>query len=581
MGLVFESDNDLKIEEVRGKVEEVAGKFISKWKDRNDYLSEPAVLKEALDEYEAWQRQYGYYDAEIFYLSLRTSQDQLDTKLKGRYNQILDKAKKLVNESQFFSLRVAKIPVGEQAKFLNFPGLAEYRHYLENLFKAAKYQLSEGEEKIMILKAASSHSSWTKMVSGFISSEKRKGKNFSEILAQLSSKEKPVRDEAGRAVNAILAKYVDVAEHELNAILANKKVDDELRGLPNPVSGRLLDDDIDEEVVEAMAAAVSSRFDLSERWYQLKAKLLGLPKLGYHERMASYGQMRDDYSYDEAVGLISKVFGQIDPEFGAIFDGFIAGGQVDVYPAKGKKGGAFCAAASLSLPTYILLNFTGRFDDICTLAHEAGHGINDELMKKKVNALNFDSPLSTAEVASTFMEDFVLSEAASRADEEARLAIMVKKLDDDVSTIFRQVAGYIFEKELHQNFRAAGYLSKKEIGKLFQKHMVAYMGNGVEQSKGSENWWVYWSHFRSFFYVYSYASGLLISKSLQAAVKNDKAFVGKVKEFLAAGSSESPKNIFAKLGIDITDGQFWENGLAETEKLLDETESLARKLGKI
>ena len=107
------------------------------------------------------------------------------------------------------------------------------------------------------------------------------------------------------------------------------------------------------------------------------------------------------------------------------------------------------------------------------------------------------------------------------------------------------------------------------------------MGKAVEQSEGSENWWVYWSHIRYFFYVYSYASGLLISKSLQNSVKQDPAFILKVKEFLSAGLSDSPKNIFSKLGIDITDKGFWNKGLDEIEKLLVETEMLAKKLGKM
>ena len=590
LGLIFESENDPKIVSTRQEVEEVAKAFIKKWKEREDYLSEPSVLLEALDEYEKWQSEYGYYDAEVFYFSLKTSLNQLDTDLKAKYNQILEKAKKLINESQFFSLLVAKIKAGDQAKFLEYPGLAKYKHYLESLFKSAKHQLSEAEEKIMLLKGATSHSNWTKMVSSFISKEEkkvllpdgtRKIKSFAEIMALLSSKDKPVRDEAGKAVNQILAKHVDVAEHEINSILANKKVDDELRNFAKAESARLLADDIEEEIVGMMVKSVSERFDIPARWYQLKAKLLGLPRLAYYERLAEYGQMKDDYSYDEAALMVSKVFNELDPEIGGIFDSFEKNEQIDVYPTKGKSDGAYCAAASPSLPTFILMNFTGRFNDICTLAHEAGHGVNDELMKKAQNALTFDSPLSTAEVASTFMEDFVLESVAKKADEETRLAILVKKMDDDVSTIFRQVAGFLFEKELHQKFREKGYLSKKEIGVIFQKNMVAYMGDGVEKTKGSENWWVYWSHFRRFFYVYSYASGLLISKSLQGAVKADSSFIQKVKGFLSAGSSDSPKNIFGKMNIDIEDKEFWNRGIGETEKLLEEIETLAKKLGKI
>jgi oligoendopeptidase F len=111
--------------------------------------------------------------------------------------------------------------------------------------------------------------------------------------------------------------------------------------------------------------------------------------------------------------------------------------------------------------------------------------------------------------------------------------------------------------------------------------MKAYMGNFVEQSTGSENWWIYWSHIRAPFYVYSYASGLLIAQALQSIVKKDKLAISKVKDILSAGESDSPENIFASAGIDITKKEFWLNGLNEMETLLNEAELLAKKLNKV
>jgi oligoendopeptidase F len=219
--------------------------------------------------------------------------------------------------------------------------------------------------------------------------------------------------------------------------------------------------------------------------------------------------------------------------------------------------------------------------DVLTLAHEMGHGINNELMRQRQNALNFGTPLSTAEVASTFMEDFVLEELLRGVDEETQLSIMMMKLNDDISSIFRQVAAYQFEQELHNTHRQKNYLDQTEIGQIFEKHMASYMGDAVEQSPGSQNWWVYWSHIRNFFYVYSYASGLLISKSLQAKVRQDHAFIMLVKEFLSAGLSAAPRHIFQQLDIDVSQNSFWELGLDQIQTLLDQTESLAKKLGKI
>ena len=179
------------------------------------------------------------------------------------------------------------------------------------------------------------------------------------------------------------------------------------------------------------------------------------------------------------------------------------------------------------------------------------------------------------------MEDFILQEIARGASLEQQLALNMARLNDDISTIFRQVALYRFEQHLHQLFRDKGYLSTAEIGQLFSTHMTQYMGPAVEQSVGSELWWVYISHIRSYFYVYSYASGLLISKALQHQVRQNPKRIQNVLTFLSAGTSQSPKDIFQALDIDITQPTFWQTGIDEIEALLNKCESLAQKLGKI
>ncbi len=587
---LFDNDEDPRIEKKRKVVEQKSYAFINTWKGLTDYLRDPARLKKALDEYEEWKRYYGSEGDEGYYFWLRTSQNQNDPVLKAKFNLIEQFSKKIQNDIQFFYLRIAKIPERLQKKFIQYPGLKEYRHYLDRLFAESKYLLSEPEERIMNLKSPSSYANWVKMTSSFLAKEERsvisenrqRGmKPFSEIASLMNSRQKKVRDSAAKAFNDILKKHVDVAEAEINSVFANKKVDDELRGLSRPELSRHISDDIDPEIVDTLIKTVSERFDIPSRFYALKARLLKVRKLRYHERNVEYGTISRKYSYQDSLKLIIKVFRNLDQMFARILDGFIHNGQFDVYPRKGKSGGAFCAHNVISQPTYILLNHTNRLNDVLTLAHELGHGINNELIRGKQNSLNFGTPISTAEVASTFMEDFVLQEIVRKADDELRLSIMMMRLNDEVSTIFRQVACYRFEQELHDQFRQKGYLSKEDIGRLFRKHMASYMGDSVEQSPGSENWWVYWGHIRSFFYVYSYVSGLLISKSLQNSVKEDPRFIGKVKEFLSAGLSDSPKNIFLRLGIDITDKQFWDRGLEEVENLLNETIHLAEKLGKI
>ncbi len=161
------------------------------------------------------------------------------------------------------------------------------------------------------------------------------------------------------------------------------------------------------------------------------------------------------------------------------------------------------------------------------------------------------------------------------------MEILMERLNGDISSIQRQVACYNFEKDLHTIYRSEGFLPLKRIGELFLQHMGAYMGEAVEMSSGAENWWVYWSHIRSYFYVYSYASGVMISKSLKNMVGDDLGFVQKVKKFLSMGTSVSPRESFYELGIDIADKGFWMKGLEELDSMVTEAEELARKLGRV
>lgn len=586
---LFQNDDDPNMKINRKKVAIANYNFINKWKNRTDYLKNPKILKKALDEYELLHREFGTGGGEDYYFLIKTQIDQNNTKIKARFNQIEDISLKIYNDLQFFELNLSKIPPKTRSRFLKSKELKEYEHFLERIFAWSNHLLSEKEERILNLQNVPAHQNWIDMVEGFLSKEEREilinGKktkqNFSQIMSLINSQDKKIRDTAAKALNDIFIKNIEVAEKEINSILANKKIVDELRQLPRPDSARHLSDDIDTDIVDTLINTVSNNQNLSKRYYKLKSKLLKLPKLEYHERNVEIGIVNKKYSYDDSVKLVNEVFFDLDPEYSELFTKFVENSQIDVYPKNGKRGGAACFHNLWSEPSYIFLNHTDRLVDVTTLAHEVGHGIQNEMIKTKQNSLNFGTPLSIAEVGSQFLEDFVLEELMKRSDDKERLKIQMTKLNDDISAIFRQVACYKFEQELHRTFREKGYLSYQEIGQIFQKHMFSYMGPAVEKSEGSENWWVYWSHIRTFFYVYSYASGLLISKSMQASVRKDKNFIVKVKQFQNAGTSLSPKEIFKNMGIDITQKYFWEQGIKEIQNLLTETEKLAKKLGEI
>lgn len=587
--LGFANDTDPRIAEEREAMQAAAKKFAATWGIRVSSFIDPDVLSQALDAYDQFKTTYGGGADGRYYFELRTEQDTEDPTVKAEKENSKQARIATDNIVYFFPLAISRIPRRVHQTLREHPGLAPYSHYLERRWAEKPHVLSKNVQKVVEELTPSANDDWVDLTQDALAGERRlattedgqlKMQTLPELASLLYSPDKAVRDSAVVGINRIVKKHLDKAIPEVNAILRTKRVTDKLRHYARPDAERHFNDDIDSEVVDSMLDAVASRFDIPQRYYRLKAALLGLPQLDCHDRYATYGDFHEEYSFQRSVDLVYSVFNKIDPTFGDIFAGFVTNGQIDSYPRLNKADGAFCAADRRTSPIFIFLNHTNRLSDVLTVAHEGGHGINNELMRGQ-NELNYATSTATAEVASTFFEDFVFDHLFETANDEERLTLSMMQMDNMVGSIFQQVAGYRFEKDLHAAAAEKGKLTEKEIGELYRKNMTAMIGDSVRMPKEANNWWVRWPHIRDFFYMYSYASGMLIAKSLQQSVKEDPAFIDKFKEFLAAGTSDSPKNIFSSLGVDITDPTFWEKGLSEVDRMLTQTEELARRLGKL
>jgi len=551
-------------------------KFIKKWRQDSSYLTSVTSLKTALDRYEAWAATYATSGNVDYYLSLRQSLKQNSPRISAQLNKIIFSARAIENDIQFFLLNLSKVDTNQQKKFLSSPSLKPYKNFLKNLFLAGVHTLTDDQEKIINLKSQVSYGNWVKMTSRLLSKQtaqvySAKGKlkklPFSKIYSLIDHPTPKIRQKASLAFTHILDQFADVAESELNSVLENKMIEDQLRSFSRPDSARHLSDDIDTQVVDTLIETVSKNFHLSQSYYHQKASSLGKKTLQYSERNIPVGKFNRRYPLKSAIKIVDRVLASLDPQFSAIFNTFLKDGNLDFLSKKGKTDGAFCAAGLKNATSFVLLNHNGKLRDMTTIAHEMGHAINNELTRLNQNALNFDTTLATAEVASTFFEDFVLRDISQHLTKSQQTSLLYSTLDDQIATVFRQTALYNFETDLHSLFRQKGYLSKKTIGDLFTKHMKSYLGDAVSMT-GFQNWWVYWSHIRRPFYVYSYVSGLLISKYLQFKVIKNPKYINKIKKFLSSGTSLSPQKIFTNLGIDISQPIFWQIGIDQfTNKL--------------
>jgi oligoendopeptidase F len=297
-------------------------------------------------------------------------------------------------------------------------------------------------------------------------------------------------------------------------------------------------------------------------------------KLSVSDRSVKIGEIKKKFDYETSVKVVGDVFEKVGPVYKNIFDKIVNNSQVDVYPKKGKTGGAYCSGG-YEVPTIILLNHTDDLRSLETLAHEMGHAVHTEIAKGQP-VLYQDYSYSTAEVASTFFEQVTLSEIEDQFTNEEKIILLHNKIMGDISTIFRQIACFNFELELHNRIRAEGQLSKEDMAKLLRKHLESYLGEAFNVTDDDGYYFVSWSHIRRFFYVYTYAYGQLISRALFENWKKDKKYAEKIEKFLSLGGSMTPEEIFKKVGINVKDPKFFESGLKSIEKDIEKLEKLTK-----
>ena len=223
------------------------------------------------------------------------------------------------------------------------------------------------------------------------------------------------------------------------------------------------------------------------------------------------------------------------------------------------------------------MNYTGRLRDVSVVAHELGHGLHACLAQPR-GELQAHSPLTLAETASVFAEMLTFQKLLNRQqDPKARLALLCSKLEDSFVTVFRQACLTRFEQKLHEAWRKQGELTAETIGRLWMSANEAMFQDSVKLTPDYALWWCYIPHFlRSPFYCYAYAFGELLVLSLYAQYRQQgETFVPKYLEMLAAGGSESPEVLTARLGLDITRPAFWKKGMRLLEEMLSEAEDLA------
>ncbi|MEK7641519.1 MAG: M3 family oligoendopeptidase [Patescibacteria group bacterium] len=576
---LYASTSDPQIEADMQEIERGVSAFAQKYDTADKkYLSDATALAAALSAYENLAG--SVTPKPLYYLFYANSLNSNDSAVSALMSLMSERASKVSNCLQFFTLALGSISTEKQKKFLKDTQLAPYRFMLECIFSDAKHKLSLGEEKVLALKKLPSKELWTagndKLLGKSVIKWQGKNMPLAQALNLISEqKTSQLRKKLALLVYTELKRVADFSEAEVNAVFIDKKIDDELRGFKTPYESTVREYRNDPAVIEHLVQTVTSNFHIAHKFHTLKARLLKQKKLNYWDRAAKIGVTKSTYSFQESLSLLRKTFHSIDPKYAAILDQAVQDRRIDASPRKGKQSGAYCSS-SYTLPTFVLLNHVDTLNSLTTFAHEMGHAFHGELSRSQ-GPIYCEYSYALAETASTLFEAIAEDAVFETLSDKEKIIVLHDKINGDVATIFRQIACFNFELELHTTIRTKGFVEKEEICAIHNKNMQAYLGPSFTMIPDDGYMFASWSHIRRFFYVYSYAYGSLVSKALLRRYKQDPTFWNKIEIFLSAGGRDTPENILKEIGIDVSKPDFFLDGLKTIEEDIALLERLTSK----
>ena len=531
-------------------------------------------LADAIREFEEIEETLGRL---MSYAGLLYAGDTSDPARAKFYGDLQGRITDISTKLLFFTLEINRIADEAMEAALADGSLAVYRPWIEDLRLERPYQLSDDIERLFHEKSLTGRSAWNRLFDETMSALRFDVDG--EVLAMeptlnlLQDPDGSRREAAAHALSETFSDNIRLFTLITNTLAKDKSISDGWRGFEDVAASRHLANRVEPEVVDALVSSVQDAYPrLSHRYYEMKAKWLGMERLNFWDRNAPLPEnINRVVPWTEARDTVLSAYAGFAPQMAEIAGRFFDKGWIDAPTRPGKSPGAFSHPTVPSAHPYVLLNYQGKVRDVMTLAHELGHGVHQVLAADQGLLLS-QTPLTLAETASVFGEMLTFRSMLDKAkDARERKIMLAGKVEDMINTVVRQIAFYTFERHVHLE-RREGELTAERLAGIWLEVQSESLGPAVRTDDEYGCFWSYIPHFiHSPFYVYAYAFGDCLVNSLYAVYEGaESGFQEKYFDMLKAGGSKHHKELLAPFGLDAGDPGFWKMGLSVIESLIDE-----------
>jgi oligoendopeptidase F len=529
------------------------------------------------------------------YASMLADQDTRDSAHQGMRQEMVQAYADFSAQAAFIEPEVLKAdPARIQGFIKSEPRLAVYSFYLSDIVRRAPHTLSEAEEKLLAAGAplAGAPSDVYNILANadfpFPTVTLSDGKAVKlDQAAYADLRALPNRDDRQKVMSAFftaLGTFKGTFGTTMNGEVQKVKFLAESRKYPSNLELTLDGPNIPKTVYSRLIDGVNKNLPAFHRYLKLRKQMMGVSELHYYDLYAPLvGSVKLEYTPEEAQKHVLEAVKPLGAEYAATIQKAFDSRWIDLLPNDGKRSGAYSNGGAYDVHPYMLINYSGKYADVSTLAHELGHTMQSYFSNKTQPYPLANYPIFVAEVASTFNEALLIDHMlATMKDDDARLALLGNYLENIKGTVFRQTQFAEFELKMHEMAEKGEPVVGDALAKLYMDITKRYYGHDqgiciVDDYIQHE--WSYIPHFYRDFYVYQYATSFTASLALAEKVKSGDATATKrYLAFLSAGGSKYPIDLLKEAGVDMTTDEPLDLTVKAMNRVMDEMEQiLARK----
>ncbi len=334
-------------------------------------------------------------------------------------------------------------------------------------------------------------------------------------------------------------------------------------------------------VLDATIDAFTRRLPVWHRYWEVRRRLLGVERLEPWDVFASLGRRPPRVSIEQATRWIVDSAAPLGEPYAArLRQGLEQERWVDLRPNRGKREGAFCAAAPGVHPL-IMMSYVDDLPSASTLAHELGHALHAELAHAAQDPLDGVQALSMtiAETASNAQQALLrayLLDGPARDDARVELAVLDEAMGNYHRYFFVMPTLVRFERAVHDAVWRGEALTGEDLTSMMRDLFQEGYGDAISAGDRVGITWSQFGHLYVPFYTFQYAVGIAAATALGARIAAEEPGAAEaLRAFMAAGAATPPVELFASVGLDVTTTEPIERAFDVLEGYVARLEALA------